>query len=244
MVVATDTMKNFILRQALAFEGSTIEGFLEQLGHRFLVTYPEMERLRMTGRELIFQPAQVPQGDSGYFGNSNVLFSRSHNDYAVATMDFASEGGTTKITAHKCSRVGMHLFKVAGSAFTHFVRDAYTTLPERGDRRLFISLDVHWKYADVADIQTRCIPSEQVRDVAQTVFHEFVSESIQHLTHEMGMRMLERFPQMAEVSFEGHNLTRDPVGASETDPKQKVYSDPFPAFGLIKLTMSRKAEAS
>jgi urate oxidase len=244
MVVATDTMKNFILRQALAFEGSTLEGFLEQLGHQFLATYPEMERLQMTGRELPFTPAQVPQGGQAHFGSSNVLFSRSHDDYATATMDFASDGGTTRITAHRCSRVGMQLFKVTGSAFTHFVRDAYTTLPERGDRPLFISLDVHWKYADVADMQTRYIPSEQVRDVAQTVFHEFVSESIQHLVHEMGLRLLGRFPQMAEVSFKGNNLTRDPVGASETDPKQKVYSDPFPAYGLIKLTMSRKAEAS
>ncbi|HET8853614.1 MAG TPA: hypothetical protein VFN02_13915, partial [Ktedonobacteraceae bacterium] len=161
-----------------------------------------------------------------------------------ATMDFASDGGTTRITAHRCSRVGMQLFKVTGSAFTHFVRDTYTTLPERGDRPLFIYLEVHWQYADVADMQARYIPSEQVRDVAQTVFHEFVSESIQHLVHEMGVRLLERFPQMAEVSFEGHNLTRDPVGASETDPKQKVYSDPFPAYGLIKLMMSRKTEAS
>ncbi len=250
MVVATDTMKNFILRQALAFEGSTLEGFLERLGHQFLATYPEMERLRMTGRELAFTPAQVPQGgqeDAGKlasFGSSNVLFSRSHDDYATATMDFASDGGTIKITGHRCGRVGMQLFKVTGSAFTHFVRDTYTTLPERGDRPLFIYLDVYWQYADVADMQARYIPSEQVRDVVQTVFHEFVSESIQHLIHEMGVRLLERFPQMAEVSFEGHNLTRDPVGASQTDPKQKVYSDPFPAYGLIKLMMSRKTEAS
>ena len=244
MVVATDTMKNFILRQALKFEGSTLEGFLEQLGHQFLATYPEMERLQMTGRELPFTPAQVPQAGQAHFGDSNVLFSRSHDDSAMATMDFTSDGGTTKITGHRCGRVGMQLFKVTGSAFTHFVRDAYTTLPERGDRPLFISLDVHWKYADVADMQRRYIPSEQVRDVVQTVFHEFVSESIQHLVHEMGVRLLERLPQMAEVSFEGHNLTRDPVGASETDPKQKVYSDPFPAYGLIKLMMSRKTEAS
>ncbi|HEV2655056.1 MAG TPA: hypothetical protein VGT82_08850, partial [Ktedonobacteraceae bacterium] len=125
MVVATDTMKNFILRQTLAFEGSTLEGLLEQLGHQFLATYPEMERLQMTGRELPFRPAQVPQGEQGHFGDSNVLFSRAHDDYATATLDFASDGGTTKITDHRCGRVGMRLFKVTGSAFTHFVRDAY-----------------------------------------------------------------------------------------------------------------------
>jgi urate oxidase len=101
MVVATDTMKNFILRQALAFEGSTLEAFLEQLGHQFLATYPEMERLQMTGRELPFRPAQVPQGNQGHFGDSNVLFSRAHDDYATATLDFASDSGTTNIQGHR-----------------------------------------------------------------------------------------------------------------------------------------------
>lgn len=242
MVVATDTMKNFILRQTLAFEGSTLEGLLEHLGHQFLATYPQMERLRMSAREIPFTTAQVPQGSSGHFGNSNVLFSRSHDDYATATMDFAYDGDTTKITDHSCGQVGMHLFKVTGSAFTNFARDTYTTLPERGDRPLFIYLDIHWRYSNIADMHSQYIAHEQVRDVAQTVFHEFVSESIQHLIHEIGLRLLERFPQMAEVSFEGHNLTRDPIAASETDPKQKVYSDPFPAYGLIKLSMSRKKE--
>ena len=242
MVVATDTMKNFILRQTLAFEGSTLEGLLEYLGHQFLATYPQMERLRMSAREIPFTTAQVPQGSSGHFGDSNVLFSRSHDDYATATMDFAYDGGTTRITNHSCGQVGMHLFKVTGSAFTNFARDTYTTLPERGDRPLFIYLDIHWRYSNIADMHSQYIAHEQVRDVAQTVFHEFVSESIQHLIHEIGLRLLERFPQMAAVSFEGHNLTRDPIAASETDPKQKVYSDPFPAYGLIKLSMSRKKE--
>ena len=242
MVVATDTMKNFILRQSLAFEGATLEGLLLHLGQQFLTTYPQMERLRMTGRELPFSAAQVPQGGQGQFGKSNVLFSRSHDDYATAMIGFASDEGTISITDHSCGQVGMHLFKVTGSSFTKFARDAYTTLPERVDRPLFIYLDIFWRYSDPAEMQTRYIPHEQVRDVAQTVFHEFVSESIQHLTHEMVKRLLNRFPQMNEVSFEGHNLTRDPIASSETDPRQKVYSDPFPAYGLIKLSMSRKKE--
>src|SRR6266700_1140048 len=165
-VVATDSMKNFILRQALAYEGSTLEGFLDLLGRQFLGTYPQMERLRVTGRELPFTAARVPQAGSAPFGESNVLFSRSHDDFTTAAPDFA--------------------------------RDAYTTLPERVDRPLFIYLDVFWKYTDIADMLApdlaRYAAAEQVRDVAQVVFHEFVSEWIQHLVHEMGLRLLERFP--------------------------------------------------
>jgi urate oxidase len=79
-----------------------------------------------------------------------------------------------------------------------------------------------------------------VRDLARVVFHEFVSESIQHLVHEMGQRLLSRFPQLAEVSFAGQNLTPDPIATSEADPRVKVYASPFPAYGLIRLTLTRK----
>ncbi len=242
-VVATDSMKNFILRHALQFEGATLESFLDLLARQFLTTYPQMERLRLSGRELAFTPALVPQQDASHFANSDVLFTRSHNDYTLASMDFSYEDGSAKMTAHQSGRVEMQLLKVTGSAFTHFVRDDYTTLPERGDRPLYIFLDAHWKYGSETDIQARYIPSEQVRDVIQVVFHQFVSESIQHLVHEMGTRLFERFPQMAEISFSGQNRTRDPISVSEQDPKRKVYSDPFPAYGSIRLTMTRK-EAS
>lgn len=238
-VVATDSMKNFILRHALDFTGATLEDFLHLLGHKFLATYPQMERIRLTGRELAFAAASVPQ--SGVFAASNVLFTRSNNDFATARIDFARSGEQVIITGHECGRVGMQLMKITGSSFTDFVRDDYTTLPERVDRPLYIYLDTHWKYIDVNDIHKRYIPAEQVRDVIQVVFHEFVSESIQHLVHEMSLRLLKRFPQMAEVSFAGQNRTRDPMAVSESDPKVKVYSDPFSAYGSIKLKLSRKS---
>jgi urate oxidase len=137
------------------------------------------------------------------------------------------------------------LLKVAGSSFTSFVRDGYTTLPDRRDRPLYIFLDVHWRYTDAELLRdpnpARYVPAEQVRDLVATVFHEFVSESIQHLVHEMGVRLLDRFPQLAEVSFTAQNRTRDPFAESEQDPRVKVYSDPFPAYGEISLTMRREA---
>ena len=46
-------------------------------------------------------------------------------------------------------------------------------------------------------------------------------------------------PQLAEVSFAAQNRTRDPYAESETDPRVKVYSDPFPAYGEITLTLRR-----
>ena len=237
-VVATDSMKNVVLREALAYDGATLEGFLARLGRTFTSTYDQLRTLRLAARELPFAAVPVPDGVGGFAPDNN-LFVRTGGDVAVAALEIADD----TITGHRSGRVGMELMKLSGSAFTSFVRDGFTTLPDRRDRPLFVGLDIHWRYADVADLlapdPTRYVPSEQVGDLVRAVFASFVSESIQHLVHEMGTRLLERFPQLAEVSFAARNLTRDPYAESTTTPRAKVYSDPFPAYGEITLTMSR-----
>ena len=231
-VVATDSMKNFILAKGVEYEGATMEGFLALLGRGFLETYPDMESLGLSGRELRFDLLQ------------GVLYSRSHDDHGVANLFVARDGqGRPELGTLQSGRVAIELYKVTGSSFTRFVRDEYTTLPERVDRPLYIHLDLHWQYLSVEDAvshdPSRYIPSEQVRDVVTAVFSEIVSESIQQLVWEMSDRLLERFPQMAECSFVAQNRTREPVGAREDDARAKVYSDPFPAFGTISLTRRR-----
>ena len=241
-------MKNFILRQALTFEGSTLEGLLDLLGRRFLLTYPQMEGLRLTARELPFSPVQIPGQENDSWEESKVLFQRSHNDLAVATLDFSRDEEEPVITAHSSGRVNLELFKVTGSAFTRFVHDEYTTLAERVDRPLFIHLDIYWNYISETTLlnpdYSGYVPSEQVRDFVQVVFETFVSESIQHLVYEMGHRLLERFPQLASVTFEAQNRTRDLVTSLGLNGKVKVYTDPFAAYGNIKLTLSRNVSGT
>jgi len=221
-VVATDTMKNFILRQALAYGGGTLEGFAAHLGRGFISTYPVMERVRVTVRELRFDR------------HSDVLFSRSRDDFGVASVELDGGG----LTGHRSGREDIWLLKVTGSAFTRFARDEYTTLPERVDRPLFVRLDVHWRYGDPVDGEggERYVSPREVRELVTQAFDEFVSESIQHLVYEMGQRTLARWDQLAEVSFIAENHTRDPVGEYGGT---KLYTDPFPAQGLITLTLDR-----
>jgi urate oxidase / 2-oxo-4-hydroxy-4-carboxy-5-ureidoimidazoline decarboxylase len=241
-VVATDTMKNFVLRKGLDYQGATLEGFLHYLGEQFLATYPQMHLLSLAGKEQTFDAPSVP-GGSG-FEPSNVLFSRSHNSYAVGSLRVERDGsGGVRILDHRCGCMELQLIKITGSSFASFVRDEYTTLPERRDRPLFIHLNVYWRYTDPAALVSpdlsRYIPVEQVRDLVQATFHDFVSMSIQHLIYEMGQRLLARFPQMAEVSFEAQNRLWDTAFESEADPRLKVYTDPRPPYGHIRLSMSR-----
>ena len=242
-VVATDTMKNFVYTMALEYEGATLEGFLAFLGRRFLETYPQMEALRVRGREAPFVPATSLDANARRVGPSSILFSRSRDDTAVAEVDLAREGPSPRVTAATSGREGMQLIKVTGSSFAEFHRDAHTTLPETTDRPLFIYLDVRWRYADLVDAigdrVDRYVHPEQIRDLVHCAFHEFNSRSIQHLVHEIGRRLLARCPQLAEVSFEAENRTWETARVSESDERVKVYTDPHATFGRIGLVLRR-----
>ena len=244
LVVATDTMKNFIQRESLAFAGSTLEQWLLFIGRRFLETYPHMERLRVLGTEIPFEPALVPAGDGDGFRASAVLFQRQHADRSNARLELerTSDGGV-RLSELAAGREGLQLMKVSGSSFADFARDQYTTLPERRDRPLYVYIDAAWRYASpeagAADDVSGYVAGEQVADLLKAVFERFVSLSIQHLLHEMGQALLERYPQLSEISFEAQNRLWDLAVISEEDERQKVYCDPRPPYGKIGLVLRR-----
>ncbi len=241
LVVATDTMKNFIHAQSLTARARTLEEWLFEVGTAFLDTYPHMERLTMLGRDLPFPAAVVPV--AGGFDISDRLFSRDRCDHGIARLELSrTDDGAVAITEHECGRRELQLIKITGSAFADFARDEHTTLPERPDRPLYIWCNIGWRYTDASDAvlvdPARYVAAEQVADLAAAVFEEFVSLSIQHLVNEIGMRMLDRWPQLAEASFDAQNRLWDAV-AESTDGRVKTYADPRPPYGHIGLVLRR-----
>ena len=73
MVVATDTMKNFVHVAALEFGGDSLEAFGEHLGRRFLDTYGHAERT-------------ASDSSSPFARRSDVLFQRLHDDRSVVEL--------------------------------------------------------------------------------------------------------------------------------------------------------------
>jgi urate oxidase len=236
-VVATDSMKNFVLRQGLDLEFATMEAFLYQLGQRFLATYDQMSRLRLRALELPFEPVPTPRGPSP------ALFARRHDDRGWAELLVERAARDTRVEALQSGRTDLQLIKTTGSSFTRFVRDQHTTLPEVVDRPLFIHCDVFWRYLDpadaVADDGARYVASEQVRDLCAVVFHELNSQSIQQLVYVIGRRILARFPRLDEVSFVAQNRLWDTFFQRDDDPKVRAASDPRPGQGRITLTLAR-----
>ena len=242
-VVATDTMKNFIHAASLTARARALEEWLLEVGTAFLDTYPHTERLTMLGRDLPFPAALVPAAGGDGFKASDRLFSRDRCDTGSARLELARDAdGAAAITDHESGRRDLQLIKITGSAFADFARDEHTTLPERPDRPLYIWLHIGWRYTDAADAvladPARYVASEQVADLANAVFHEFVSLSIQHLVNEIGLRMLDRWPQLTSVSFDAQNRLWD-VGADAADGRTKTYADPRPPYGHIGLVVHR-----
>jgi urate oxidase / 2-oxo-4-hydroxy-4-carboxy-5-ureidoimidazoline decarboxylase len=225
-VVATDTMKNFVYAQTLQYQGATAEGLVAFLAQRFLDTYPQMEGLHLGYDELPY---------------------RAHSDKLLSVAP--GEHGTVELSTRRrgpleleSGRRDLRLVKLTGSSFTSFARDRYTTLPERVDRPLHVYLDVFWTYMEpasaVAGTGDGYVAGEQVADHVRHTFDNFVSMSIQHLLHEMGHRLLARFPQLVRVRLEAQNRLWD-TSAESVEGPARVFSDPKPAHGSIGLTLDR-----
>lgn len=241
-VVATDSMKNFVLRQTASFGGSTTEAYLAFLGERFLERYPHIRAIALSAGRIPFLPLPVP-GPGGFFDNS-LVYRRSHNDHSCAEMEIARAADGVRIVSHWSGLADLQLIKVSGSSFCGFIRDEYTTLPEAQDRPLFIFLNIKWRYEETGDAihpeRGRYVPAEQIRDIAHNVFYEFTTPSIQYLIWLIGQRILTRFPQLKEVRFESNNRTWETVVEPGDGASPGVFTEPRPPYGFQAFSMTKE----
>ncbi|GAC1653838.1 MAG: hypothetical protein NVS9B1_03900 [Candidatus Dormibacteraceae bacterium] len=219
-VVATDTMKNFVYGALLEYAGDSHEEWCEFVGHRFLDTYPQMDWLRILESEFPFEE------------HSDKLFEGpQRGEYGTVALDLGREG----VRSLRAGVRDLRLVKLTGSAFARFLRDDYTTLPERNDRPLYIYLDLHWRYGAPSQL----VDPHEIAAVCREVFDGFISMSIQHLLNRMAEVLLDRYPQLAELDFEAENHLWDLSAEGQPGEWPRVFSDPKPAHGSIGLTVTR-----
>lgn len=241
LVVATDSMKNFILHHAGEYEGSTMEGFLAYVSAAFLDTYDHISQVEMQGKQFPFEAAIV--GGDGGTGLSETVFREGTLEKPGVVMHTKrNQAGEAELSYLESGVNDLHLIKVKGSSFAGFIRDEYTKLPETKDRPLFIYLNISWTYKNnddaFGDNPEVYVAAEQVKHIAQSLFDQLASPSIQKLIYDIGVRVLKRFPQLETVSFESNNRTwetiRDEIPASK---EGKVFTDPRPPYGFQKFTV-------
>jgi urate oxidase/2-oxo-4-hydroxy-4-carboxy-5-ureidoimidazoline decarboxylase len=222
-LIATDSMKNFVQREMLNYEGSDLEDCCRFLGTKFLNTYSQVEGVQMSAVEI---PYVALEG-------SEVAFTPAGPDRAFARLEL-NRNGVLQIAS---GISGFRLLRLGGSAFHGFMRDQYTTLPDIANRPLHMWLDLEWLYTDPSNGFSAGIVTAVVRDIVQEVFHGFESGSIQQVIYQIGTKMLADIPGIAEVHLEANNRTWDTIG--ERGGELGVYTEARPPFGVLGLRLKR-----
>ena len=220
-LVATDSMTNFIQRETMNYAGDDLVEYCHFLARTFVEKYRQVDGVQVSAVE-------IPYAGIG----GNVAFAPAGPDRATARVELMRD---TIVEASSGIR-DFRLLRLGGSAFTGFVRDEYTTLPDIHNRPLHMWLDVEWRYTDPRAAIGTC-DVRQVRQIVHRVFTSFESGSIQQVIYQMGTRILADLPAIGDVHLEANNRTWDTI--AERGDELGVYTDARPPYGCLGLRLTR-----
>ena len=132
------------------------------------------------------------------------------------------------------------VMKTSKSAFSGFPRDEFTTLPETDDRLLATKVSAVWRYVEGAAIDYDA-SFEAVSRTLLEVFAEHFSVSVQASIWIIGKAIVERHPEVAEITMTLPNLhhwTADIERFGIPNDRQ-IYVSTTEPHGLIQATVRR-----
>jgi urate oxidase len=228
-VVATDTMKNTVYAFARdRFDGS-IEAFGRTLAEHFAGIAPVV-RATVTLREHRWERLAIGGGRP-----AADAFARDGSWTRVASV--VASGDEVTIDA---GIEDLAVMKTAKSSFVGFPRDAYTTLTDSTDRIMATQVSARWRYVS-PDIDHDAL-FEAVRATFLEVFAGHDSPSVQASIWIIGRAILERHPEVAEVSMALPNLHHWLVDLAPfgLDNPALVFVSTREPHGLIEATVRRR----
>ena len=226
-VVATDTMKNTVYALAGEHLTGSIETFGLVLAQHFLEV-DQVDRAIVTIEEHRWTP----------IGSAPDAFTLDRSSTRTAVID--SRRAETTIDA---GIADLTVMKTAKSAFSGFPRDEFTTLPETEDRLLATRVTATWRY----DSSAVAVPADfdalfnAISGTLLEVFADHHSASVQASIWIIGRAIIERHPEVAEVSMTLPNLHHWLVdlGRFGLPNDREVFTPTTEPFGLIQATVRR-----
>lgn len=221
-LVATDSQKNIVYGLARSEPPGAPESFALRVAGYLVDEYESVERARVDVEAATWAPLQTD------------AFRRDGSSLRTATA-VATAGGERHVLG---GLRGLALLKSAGSAFTGFLRDRWTTLPETDDRILASSVRAAWRFSTIAlDFD------EQYGRATDAITEAFArhSESLQQTLYAMGEALLDACPAVAEVRLSMpnlHHLLVDLSGVGLDNPNVVFHADDRP-YGLIEGALVR-----
>ena len=224
-LIATDSMKNFVQKEILNYTGPDLEAYCRFLAGKFMGLYPQVGGAQFSAVEVPY--ALLP--------GQTVAFQPAGPERLTARLEVSREG----IVEVASGITGFRMIRLGGSAFHGFVRDEYTTLPEIRNRPLHMWLDLEWTYTSVEAAFSEGKVAATIRGLVHATFGAFESGSIQQIIYQLGTKILEVIPGVAEIHLEANNRTWDTI-AEEGDVLGS-YTDSRPPYGCLGLSLKRES---
>ena len=227
-VLPTDTMKNTVYALAARHHVGEPETFGLILARHFLDRNPRLERVRVDLTDHRWAPAVTDGREHGQ------AFVRQGPDARTSAVTI--DRHTTMVEAGISDLV---VLKSSHSAFSGFLRDELTTLPDTRDRLLATALTATWRYAsEDVPFGSRW---HAVRSSLLDAFADHHSESVQHTLHAMGQAVLDRVDDVASVTLVMPNKHHLPVDLARLglENRNEIFVPTDEPHGLIEATIAR-----
>lgn len=231
-VVATDTQKNTIF--AFARDGiDSPEAFLLRLADHFTSSFAWVTGGRWEAERYDWQRI-LSHGEE-----HDHAFVRSGQEVRTAVV--VADGDDRHVIA---GLKDLTVLKTTGSGFEGYPRDRYTTLPETRDRILATDVAARWRYGRAGVDYDALYAS--VRGLLLEAFAERYSAALQATLFDMGRRVLEEHPEIAEIRFSmpnNHHFVVDLSPFGLDNPNEVFFAADRP-YGLIEAAVVREGIAS
>ena len=231
-VVATDTQKNTIFAFARDGIGSP-ESFLLRLADHFTGSFDWVTGGRWEAERYAWQRI-VAQG-----AEHDHAFVRSGQEVRTAVV--VADGDERHVIA---GLQDLTVLKTTASGFEGYPKDPYTTLLETRDRILATDVAARWRYSTVGVDYDALYGS--VRALLLEAFAERYSAALQATLFDMGRRVLEEHPEIAEIRFSmpnNHHFVVDLSPFGLDNPNEVFYAADRP-YGLIEASVEREGVPS
>ncbi|MGH7579254.1 MAG: factor-independent urate hydroxylase [Gemmatimonadales bacterium] len=227
-VLPTDTIKNTVY--ALARQGPVDppEEFGERLGRHFLRACPAAHSAVLS---LVVHRWDRASVDGAAHEHA---FTRGPAERRLATVTVGQTGVRVEAGLD-----GLGLLKTAGSGFSGFLRDEYTTLKETDDRILATDLEARWEYARRPEDYGAAW--DAIRAALVETFAGHSSASVQHTMYAMGQAALARCGEMDRIRLvlpNRHHLLVDLAPFGMENPNEIFVATREP-YGLIEAVVAR-----
>jgi urate oxidase len=228
-ILPTDTMKNTVYSLARESQATTLEEFAIELVEYLLANNPQVAKASAEVEEKSWEPVLIdgiPHPTTYKLGGSELQ----------TTEAVRERGDALKVTS---GIDGLVILKTTKSAFTGYIKDKLTTLPESTDRIFGTRATVTWDFIDTP--QDYAVTRATALATLLKVFADHDSLSVQHTLYDIGEAMLAVAPEIARVKLTMPNLHCNLVDLSRfgQDNPNQIFVPIDEPHGYIEAVIER-----